>query len=94
MESSDVQNRLEQHFKTLHAIVDQAELSVGAANRIAKAERVLPSMIATIAFFWCTLKLIMEKLECNDDVKLIWKNELVARKRNRLRTYFNDPAHA
>lgn len=78
MESSDVQNRLEQHFKTLHAIVDQAELSLGAANRISKAERVLASMIATIAFFWCMLKLIMEKLECNDDVKLIWKNELVA----------------
>ena len=50
MESSDVQNRLEQHFKTLHAIVDQVELSLGAANRISKAERVLPSMIATIAF--------------------------------------------
>ncbi len=78
MESSEVQNRLEGHFKTLHAIVAEAKLSQGADNRIAKAERVMPSMIATIAFFWASLKLFLERLECSEEVALIWKNELVA----------------
>ena len=78
LESSEVQNRLEGHFKTLHAIVDEAKLSQGADNRIAKAERVLPSMIATIAFFWSTLKLFVDRLECSEEVAQIWKNELVA----------------
>ena len=78
LESSEVQNRLEGHFRTLHAIVDEAKLSQGADNRIAKAERVLPSMIATIAFFWATLKLFVDRLECSEEVAQIWKNELVA----------------
>lgn len=78
LESSEVQNRLEGHFKTLHAIVDEAKLSQGANNRIAKAERVLPSMIATIAFFWTTLKLFVDRLECSEEVAQIWRNELVA----------------
>ena len=78
LESSEVQNRLEGHFKTLHAIVDEAKLSQGADNRIAKAERVLPSMIATIAFFWSTLKFFVDRLECSEEVAQIWKNELVA----------------
>ena len=78
MESSEVQNRLEGHFRTLHAIVDEAKLSQRAENRIAKAERVLPSMIATIAFFWATLKLFLERLECSEELALIWKNEIVA----------------
>jgi Family of unknown function (DUF6399) len=78
LESSEVQNRLEGHFKTLHTIVDEANLSQGADKRIAKAERVLPSMIATIAFFWSTLKFLVDRLECGEDVAQIWKNELVA----------------
>jgi hypothetical protein len=78
METGDVQNRLNEHFKTLRSIAEQAKLSQGAHDRIAKAQRVLPSMIATVAFFWCTIKLFAERLECSEEVALIWKNELVA----------------
>jgi hypothetical protein len=78
LESSDVEQRLKQHFATLHTIAQQANLSQGAGDRISKAERVLPSMIATIAFFWSTLKLLMDRQDCSDEVKQIWKNELVA----------------
>jgi Family of unknown function (DUF6399) len=78
MESGDVQNRLNEHFKTLYLIAEQAKLSQGAHDRIAKAQRVLPSMIATIAFFWFTIKLFAERLECSEEVRLIWRDELVA----------------
>ena len=78
MDSSQVHARLENHFKTLHAIAEEATLSQGTHGRIAKAERVLPSMIATIVFFWTMITQIFKRLECSDEVKLIWKNELVA----------------
>jgi len=78
IESSDVQNRLNEHFKTLHTIADEAKLSQGSHDRIAKAERVLPSMIATIAFFWCTIKLFAERLGCSEEVTQIWRDELIA----------------
>jgi hypothetical protein len=78
MESSQVQERLDMHFKTLHAIADEAKLSQGADDRIAKAQRVLPSMIATIVFFWNMIEQMIERLDCSEELKLIWKNELVA----------------
>jgi hypothetical protein len=78
MESGDVQNRLNEHFKTLHSIAEDAKLSQGAHDRIAKAQRVLPSMIATIVFFWCTIKLFGERLGCSEEVTRIWRDELVA----------------
>ena len=78
MDSSQVNERLENHFKTLYAIADEATLSQGTHDRIAKAERVMPSMIATIVFFWSMIEQIFKRLNCNDEVKLIWKNELVA----------------
>ena len=78
MDSSQVNARLENHFKTLHAIAEEASLSQGTHDRIAKAERVLPSMVATIVFFWTMIELIFKRLDCSDDVKMIWKEELIA----------------
>lgn len=78
MESSQVKERLEEHFKTLHAIADEAKLSQGADDRIAKAQRVMPSMIATIVFFWTMIELIVKRLDCGAEAMSIWKNELVA----------------
>jgi len=69
---------LNEHFQTLHTVADEAKLSQGVQDRIAKAERVLPSMIATIAFFWCTIKLLVERLGCSEEVTRIWRDELVA----------------
>jgi hypothetical protein len=78
MEASQVKERLENHFATLHSVADEAKLSQGADDRITKAQRVLPSMIATIAFFWTMIELMIKRLECTDEVITIWKNELVA----------------
>jgi len=73
-----VKERLEKHFKTLHSIADEASLSQGADDRIAKAERVLPLMIATIVFFWTMIELMIKRFDWSEEVALIWRNELVA----------------
>jgi hypothetical protein len=78
MEASQVKERLDCHFETLHSMADEAQLSQGADDRIAKAQRVLPSMIATIVFFWTMVELMAKRLDCTDEVMLIWKNELLA----------------
>lgn len=78
MVASQVNERLENHFKTLHSVADEAKLSQGADGRITKAQRVLPSMIATIVFFWSMVELMAKRLVCTDAVISIWKNELVA----------------
>jgi hypothetical protein len=76
--ASQVKERLDNHFATLHSVADQAQLSQSADDRITKAQRVLPSMIATIAFFWSMVELMAKRLECTEAVVTIWKNELVA----------------
>jgi len=35
-------------------------------------------MMATIAFFWCRIKLFSERLGCSEEVTRIWRDELVA----------------
>ena len=67
-------NRQEQKAKEGY----EAMLSQGSHDRIAKAERVLPLMIATIVFFWCTIKLFVERLGCSEEVTRIWRDEFVA----------------
>lgn len=76
--ASQVKERLDNHFTTLHSVADQAKLSQGADDRITKAQRVLPSMISTIVFFWSMVELMAKRLDCSEAVISIWKNELVA----------------
>ena len=49
------QRRLDTHFDCLEQIADEAELSPRAKEKLAKARRVLPAMVGTIAFFWATV---------------------------------------
>lgn len=51
-EADEVQRRLEQRFDQIEHIADEAGLSESSRKRIAKARRVLPAMVATIALFW------------------------------------------
>lgn len=53
--ADEVQGRLEAHFDCLEQIADEVELSPRAKEKLAKARRVLPAMVGTIAFFWATV---------------------------------------
>ena len=55
LSSDEVKQRLEAHFDSLEQITDEAKLSRRAKEKLAKARRVLPGMVATLAFFWTTV---------------------------------------
>jgi hypothetical protein len=55
LSADQVQRRLDVHFDGLEKIADEAELSPRAKEKLAKARRVLPAMVGTIAFFWATV---------------------------------------
>lgn len=50
--AEEVGRRLAGHFDTLDQVAAEAGLSAHACEKLAKARRVLDSMLATIAFFW------------------------------------------
>jgi hypothetical protein len=51
-EADEVQRRLQQRFDRIEQIAGEAGLSESSRKRIAKARRVMPAMVATMALFW------------------------------------------
>ena len=71
----------------LASITSRAELSLPAkllssicrnSARLAKAKRVLPSMIETLVFFWLLIAIRAATLNYSSEIVQIWKNQLVA----------------
>ena len=76
--ASDAETRLEKRFASLAEIVVAAKLSSLSRERIAKAHRVLPSMIATLVFFWSMIANRVGRLNHSPEIMQLWRNELVA----------------
>lgn len=53
---------LNEHFANLEQVAAEAHLSDHCLQKIAKAKRVLGAMVATLAFFWLTLRAKVESL--------------------------------
>jgi hypothetical protein len=68
-ESEEVDRRLRERLDTLDAVAEQAGLSEAARARIAKARRVLPGLIATVAFFWTWVRRRIARLSLSDAVE-------------------------
>ena len=66
------------HFDTLDQIASEAHLKPSSIARLAKAKRVLPSMIETLVFFWSLIAIRAATLNYSSDIVQIWKNQLVA----------------
>ena len=77
-EPTQVEATLNQHFATLEQVATEAQLSTSSHDRIAKALRVLPSMIATLVFFWKVIARRAEKLAYSTEIVDIWKKELLS----------------
>lgn len=60
---------LEQHFEAIETVATAAELSESCFKRIAKAKRVVGAMVATIAFFWLTVRAKVEALSLTPQVE-------------------------
>ena len=60
--TEEVAAALNQHFAELEAVTAEAHLSDHCLQKIAKAKRVVVTMVATLAFYWLTLRAKVEAL--------------------------------
>jgi hypothetical protein len=67
--SEEVSMSLNEHFTEIETVAEEAQLSENALQRIAKAKRVVVKMVATIAFFWHTVKAKVEALDLAPQVE-------------------------
>ena len=64
--AEQMQQRLEQRFQTIQQLAEQAELSDAGRDKIAKARRVLPRLVASLVWFWHSVRLLVESLELSE----------------------------
>ena len=64
--AEQMQQRLEQRFQTIQQLAEQAELSDAGREKIAKARRVLPRLVASLVWFWHSVRLLVESLELRE----------------------------
>ena len=64
--AEQMQQRLEQRFQTVQRLAEQAELSDAGREKIAKARRVLPRLVASLVWFWHSVRLLVESLELSE----------------------------
>jgi len=72
-----VERRLTEHFDQLDAVAESASLSQGARDRLAKARRALPRMQATLAFFWATVSVWLERWQLPSAVCELMREALI-----------------
>ena len=64
--AEQMQQRLQGRFETIQRLAEQAEVSDGGREKIAKARRVLPRLVASLAWFWHSVRLLVESLELSE----------------------------
>lgn len=75
--SDEVSNSLDQCFAEIETVATEAELSTQSLKRIKKAKNVLPSMIATIAFFYFSIRQKIMVLSLSPAVEKIMYEMLI-----------------
>jgi hypothetical protein len=68
---------LNTHFSNLEQIAAEAHLSDHCLQKIAKAKRMVVAMIATLAFFWLTLRAKVEHLALPPDIERAVYDQLI-----------------
>lgn len=77
-DTENIQQRLTRRFDKLEEIAQHAELSPSAHKQLAKARRVLPAMVATIAMFWKWFYDYLEDLPLSPEQSQSFRDHLVA----------------
>jgi hypothetical protein len=67
--AQEVSAALEKHFAEITAVARETQLSEHVWKRIEKAKRVVAAMVATVAFFWLTVRAKIEALELTPQVE-------------------------
>ena len=68
---------LQEHFSNLEQVAAEAHLSDHCLQKIAKAKRVVVTMVATLAFFWLTLRAKVEHLALPPAVERAMYDQLI-----------------
>ena len=68
---------LNEHFANLEQVAAAAHLSGHCLQKIAKAKRVVVAMVATLAFFWLTVRAKVEQLALPPDVERAVYDQLI-----------------
>lgn len=66
-----VQQRLEQRFETINRLAKEAEVSEAGQQKIAKARRVLPRLVASLVWFWHSVRLLVESLQLSEEAERV-----------------------
>jgi len=76
-DAEDVSERLNAHFDEIERIAKEVGLSQRCHEKIAKARRVLVLMVATIAFFWKTVEVHLERLSLTTECERLLLQQLI-----------------
>jgi len=72
-----VEESLKKEFKELLEVATEAELSETSIKRIQKAKRVMVQMVATITFFFLTIRCKVEALRLEEEVENVVLKQLI-----------------
>lgn len=72
-----MQQRLEQRFETIGRLAEQAGVSDAGREKIAKARRVLPRLLASLVWFWHSVRLLVESLELSEQEERVVYEQLL-----------------
>ncbi len=76
-EAKIVKKSIEEQFNKLEQIAEEAELSNSSIKRIEKAKRVLAQMVATITFFFLTIRANVLALELDEGSQQVVLEQLI-----------------
>jgi hypothetical protein len=75
--ANQLQQRLAQRFTTIEHLAAEAQLSPPCQEKIAKAKRVLPRLVATLVWFWHSVRLLVESLDLPEDQQQVVYGQLL-----------------
>lgn len=61
--AEQMQQRLHERVQTVQRLAQQAEVSEAGREKLAKAKRVLPRLVASLVWFWHSVRLLVESLK-------------------------------
>jgi hypothetical protein len=67
--AEQMQRRLQQRLQTIERLAAEAEVSDAGREKIAKAARVLPRLLASLVWFWHSARLLVESLQLTEEAE-------------------------
>jgi hypothetical protein len=77
LEPDQLRQRLQERFATVERLAREAEISQGGWQKLKKAKRLLPAMVATLAWFWAQVRLLSEELALTEQQQEWFRGQLL-----------------